>query len=237
MLEQPEREGRGQWFAVAVAVVVLEVLVLGCGSPSSKNEPTAKPAAELLSAAEAATITARWQGAWVMPFRAGDLSTSRIGTHEVWAVEGTSLTRWDGDTEEVSPMTLLARCLVKVGDKKQFSYHAFAFGEGGLIVDSRIGVRDGDAITICSDLGGVYTFDGTRCRYWERPIIGRGGLASHPATCKVDGARFDATSAEDVTAPHAMRIADDLVRQDSEYVRGPAPRFDTLASAKASLLE
>ncbi len=232
MLEQTDRGGRGQWFAVASAVVLLEVLALGCGSPPSKSEP-----AELLSAGEAEAITARWQGAWVMPFRSGDPSTtSRIGTHEVWAVEGTWLTRWGGDTEEVGAMTLLARCLVKVGDRR-FSYHAFAFSEGRLIVDHRIGVRDGDAITVCSDLGGVYTFDGTTCRYWERPIIGRGGLASHPATCAADGARFDATSADDVTAPHAMRIDGDLVRQDLEHVGGPATRFDTLASAKASLLE
>ena len=232
MLEQADRRGRGQWFAGAAALVLLEVLAVGCGSPSSKSER----AAELLSAAEAGAITARWQGAWVMPFRAGDPSTSRIGTHEVWAVEGTRLTRWDGDTEEGETMTLLARCLVKVGDKR-FSYHAFAFGEGRLIVDSRIGVRDGDAITVCSDLGGVYTFDGTTCRYWEKPMVGRGGLASHPATCKVNGALFDATSAADVTAPHAMRIDGGLVRKNSEYVREPATRFDTLAAAKASLLE
>ena len=215
-----------KWLAVAVA------LALGCGSPAAKTEA----APELLTAAEGDAILARWQGAWVMPFRAGDPETSPIGMHEVWTVEGTRMTRWDGVTEAVGDMTLLARCLVRVGDRERFQMHAFAFREGALIVDNQIGVRDGGAITVCSDLGGIYTFDGTTCRYWEKPPGGR-RITSHPATCKVDGDRFEATSADDVTAPHTMRFDGDLVRRDLESVREPATRFDTLAAAKASLLD
>ena len=225
--------------AVAAALVLL-----GCGSeaakPESKTAPKPEPPAELLAAGEADAITTRWQGAWVMPFRAGDPEdTSPIGTHEVWTVEGSRMTRWDGLTEEVGTMTLLARCLVRVGDDRHFTMHAFAFSEGAVIVDDRIGVRDGDAITLCSDLGGIYTFDGTTCRYWEKPIVGRKGRghAAHPATCTVDGDRFAASSPEDVTGPHTMRIDGDRVQRDLEHAPDPATRFDTHAAAKASLLE
>lgn len=209
-------------------------LAVSCGSPSS---PPAQrpPAASILSDAEVPALTARWQGAWVMPFRSGDGSPSPIGSHEVWAVTGARLTRWDGDTEQTAPMTFLARCLVKVGDR-QFRMHAFAFADGQLIVDDTIGVRDGDAITVCTELGGIYTYDGTACRFWEKPF-GRGQFAPHPATCKVDGDRLEATSADDVKAPHVMKFDGGLVRRDIEYPREPATRFETLAAAKASWLE
>ena len=224
MHKQPDRDGR--------AFLLLAVLPFGCGSPSSPPAQRA-PAAELMSAAEVQSIAARWQGAWVMPFRSGDGAPSPIGSHEVWAVTGARLTRWDGDTEATAAMTFLARCLVKVGGQ-QFRLHAFAFADGQLIVDDEIGVREGDAITVCTELGGVYTFDGTACRYWKKPF-GRRGFAPHPATCKVEEARFEAASADDVTSPHVMQIDGGLVRQ--EFPREGATRFETLAAAKASLLE
>lgn len=170
-----------------------------------------------------------------MPFRSGDGSPSPIGSHEVWAVTGTRLTRWDGDTEQTAPMTFLARCLVKVGDRR-FRMHAFAFTDGQLVVDDAIGVRDGDAIAVCTDLGGIYTYDGTSCRFWEKPF-GRRGFAPHPATCKVEGERFEAASADDVTAPHVMQIDGGLVRRDIEHPIERAIRFETLTAAKASLLQ
>lgn len=216
-----------RWRRAAVAAMV--VVGGGCGGSSTRPGP----ASELLAAGDAKAIVARWQGAWVMPFRTGDPATSRIGTREVWAVTGNQLTRWDGDAETTAPMTVLAPCLAKVGDR-QFRYLAFAFVDGQLVVDGAIGVRDGRTIIACSDLGYVYTFDGTTCRYWEKPLAGR-ALAAHPAACKVDGARFEATSADDVTAPHTMRIDGQLVRRDLESPPRPATRFDTLAAAKASL--
>lgn len=215
------------------ALVAASALAAGCGSSSPAAQRA--PAVELLAAADAEAIVARWQGAWVMPFRRGDPATSRIGTREVWAVTGSQLTRWDGDAETTEPMTLLAPCLVKVGDR-QFRYEAFAFVDGQLFVDGEVGARAGDAITVCSDLGHVYTFDGTTCRFWTKAFGGR-RLAPHRATCKVDGARFEATSADDVTAPHVMQLDGALVRRDIDSRRSPATRFDTLAAAKASLLE
>ncbi|MBL8623939.1 MAG: hypothetical protein JNK64_21710 [Myxococcales bacterium] len=220
--------------SVLVAAVV-GVAGLGAGCGSSGPAAQRAPGSELLAAADAEAIVARWQGAWVMPFRRGDPATSRIGTREVWAVSGRELTRWDGDAETTAPMTLLAPCLVKVGDR-QFRYEAFAFVEGRLVVDGEIGMRVGGTIVACSDLGHVYIFDGTTCRHWRRPVVGH-RFTSHPATCKVDGARFEATSAEDATAPHALRIDGELVRRDIESPRAPATRFDTLAAAKAALLE
>lgn len=214
--------------AAVAAVVVVSV---GCGASSSQRDP----ASELLAAADAKAIAAQWQGAWVMPFRSGDPATSRIGTREVWAVTGNQLTRWDGDAETTEPMTLLAPCLLKVGERR-FRYQAFAFADGQLVVDGAIGIRAGDTITACSDLGHVYTFDGTTCRYWEKPLAGR-ALAPHPATCKVAGERFEATSVDDVTAPHTLRLDGALVRRDTESPRAPATHFETLAAAKASLRE
>ena len=121
--------------AAVAAVVVVSV---GCGASSSQRDP----ASELLAAADAKAIAAQWQGAWVMPFRSGDPATSRIGTREVWAVTGNQLTRWDGDAETTEPMTLLAPCLLKVGERR-FRYQAFAFADGQLVVDGAIGFTGG----------------------------------------------------------------------------------------------
>lgn len=214
----------------ALAFVV--AFTSACGSGSA---PGADPA--LIGQAERVKLQRRWQGAWVMPFRTGDPSSSSIGTREVWAIDGDRMIRWDGEHEEQRTLTLPARCLARLSWKdpdgsKSFGYRAFGFRDGELVIESRIGVRDRSKVTVCSDLGGVYVLDGTACRFWSLPR-GSGGVTA--ATCTWAGDRLELSSPGDVTSPHSLRLDGDLLR-DTELPVSAAKRFDTLDAAKASLL-
>lgn len=187
------------------------VALAACGS-SEKSEP--RPGDALMTPALEQELLAAWQGTWELPFTVDD------GTTEVWTVDGTTLTRWNGKEKVDRTLRLLARCLAKVswskGGGETFMYQAFAFADGRLIVDSMIGTVDGTSFTACHDLGFVYTSDEHGCRFWQKPIVSRKGqgLVPHPATCTVTGTTYTLSSPDDVTGEHTLVADGALLRKD-----------------------
>jgi hypothetical protein len=139
-----------------------------------------------------------WQGTWVMPFRTvtynatsrpGDAGKSAIGTHEIWTIEGSTLSRYDGVTTETLTLEVIGPCAVVIKDrgKRTHSYKNFYFDGDTLYLANRGGYRNKGTTFACfhPTVGPqVVTARGNTCHLWTYPLVHQlRGMQRHPAQC------------------------------------------------------
>jgi hypothetical protein len=170
--------------------------------------------------------TAKWQGAWV---------TGRdIG--QAWEVKGSTLTTWDGATEEAGKLlTIVSPCAVKAtktskdGMRESYTYSAVWDGDTLYLGMGAAGVKAGDAYIVCG-MRETYVFKGGKCEAWKEEFMREGEWKSGPAECKVEGDTFTVPGDWGITA----KIAGNVVLSD-QMQGNKAEKTADYAAAKAKV--